>query len=365
MDLVSDIEEGGIYEGTVIEIKDFGAVVELLRNKEGLLHVSEIIDSSDRHRGGNIGLVREHLKVGDKIEVLCTKIDHVQGSIKLSRKKLIRMRENTRSPLRPNNVESFEPFLNQGVNLPISSGASEDHVFDKEDETIRNLDIHSNVGGSVSKTHATLIDDGSLGNTFEKDDAGDELEDTDQYISNTGDKPDEEGSERGGTGDHTRYTADELDNEESGSGSLNTLAKPTPLEARWMERYYELREYYVAHGHCNVPRSSLEHPKLGGWVHSQRKQYKKDSIANNRVQLLNDVGFVWSFEDQNKITWELNYNELKEYRSANDHCNVPAASLEHPTLANWVKYQRAKYRNGCLSDDRVELLNDVGFEWSR
>lgn len=69
MDLVSDVEEGGIYEGTVIEIKDFGAVVELLRNKEGLLHVSEITDAEGRHPGGNIGLIKSHLKVGDKIEV--------------------------------------------------------------------------------------------------------------------------------------------------------------------------------------------------------------------------------------------------------------------------------------------------------
>ncbi|EED90167.1 hypothetical protein THAPSDRAFT_263495, partial [Thalassiosira pseudonana CCMP1335] len=94
MDLVADVEEGGVYEGTVIEIKDFGAVVELLRNKEGLLHVSELADKTEKHPEGNMGLLRDHLKVGDKIEVLCTKIDHVQGSIKLSRKKLLQMRES-------------------------------------------------------------------------------------------------------------------------------------------------------------------------------------------------------------------------------------------------------------------------------
>ncbi len=55
----------------MIEIKDFGAVIELLRNKEGLLHVSEMADDTDRHPGGNLGLVHDHLKVGDRIEVLC------------------------------------------------------------------------------------------------------------------------------------------------------------------------------------------------------------------------------------------------------------------------------------------------------
>ncbi len=71
MDLVSEVEEGGIYEGTVVEIKDFGAVIELLRNKEGLLHVSELTDTTEKHPGGNLGVVKEHLKIGDKIEVLC------------------------------------------------------------------------------------------------------------------------------------------------------------------------------------------------------------------------------------------------------------------------------------------------------
>ena len=71
MDLVSEVEEGCVYEGTVVEIKDFGAVIELLRNKEGLLHVSELTDTMDKHPGGNLGAVKEHLKVGDKIEVLC------------------------------------------------------------------------------------------------------------------------------------------------------------------------------------------------------------------------------------------------------------------------------------------------------
>lgn len=52
LDLVGDVEVGGVYEGTVIAIKDFGAVVELLRNKEGLLHVSEIADVNEKHAGG-------------------------------------------------------------------------------------------------------------------------------------------------------------------------------------------------------------------------------------------------------------------------------------------------------------------------
>lgn len=92
MDLVADVEEGQVYTGTVIEIKDYGAVVELLRNKEGLLHVSEIADDIS-HPEGNFGVVNQHLRVGQKIEVLCTGVDPVQGYIRLSRKALLKMKE--------------------------------------------------------------------------------------------------------------------------------------------------------------------------------------------------------------------------------------------------------------------------------
>lgn len=98
MDLVADLVEGEVYTGTVIEIKDFGAIIELLRNKEGLLHISELSTDDDearRHPGGNAGFVTHHLKIGQKIEVLCIGVDPVQGSVKLSRKALLERKKMT------------------------------------------------------------------------------------------------------------------------------------------------------------------------------------------------------------------------------------------------------------------------------
>lgn len=86
-DLVADVIEGEVYEGTIVEIKDFGAIVELLRNKEGLLHVSELADDISDPQG-NFGAVKKHLKEGDKLKVLCTGVDPVHGSIRLSVKAL-------------------------------------------------------------------------------------------------------------------------------------------------------------------------------------------------------------------------------------------------------------------------------------
>ena len=96
MDLVADVVEGEVYTGTVIETKDFGAVLELLRNKEGLLHVSEMGSEDDNprtHPEGTTGFVRQHVRVGQKIDVLCIGVDPVQGSVKLSQKALLKQRE--------------------------------------------------------------------------------------------------------------------------------------------------------------------------------------------------------------------------------------------------------------------------------
>lgn len=77
--LVKDVERGEIYEGVIQEIVDFGAFVEILPGKTGLLHVSEI--SHDY-----VDNVRDFLKVGDVVKVKVLDVD--RGKISLSKKAL-------------------------------------------------------------------------------------------------------------------------------------------------------------------------------------------------------------------------------------------------------------------------------------
>lgn len=79
--LVQEPETGRTYLGKVKKITNFGAFVEILPGKEGLLHISEIA----HHR---VNRVEDLLKVGDEIEVKLIKIDP-QGKLDLSRKALL------------------------------------------------------------------------------------------------------------------------------------------------------------------------------------------------------------------------------------------------------------------------------------
>ena len=86
-------EVGKLYTGKVKSIVSFGAFIEILPNKDGLLHISEI----DWKRIAN---VEDVLKVGDELEVKLIDIDSRTGNLKLSRKVLLPKPENMDRPPR-------------------------------------------------------------------------------------------------------------------------------------------------------------------------------------------------------------------------------------------------------------------------
>ena len=78
--LVKEVEVGETYEGKVVRLMNFGAFVEVLPGKDGLLHISRI--SKER-----VEKVEDVLSVGDIVTVKCFEIDD-QGRVNLTRKGL-------------------------------------------------------------------------------------------------------------------------------------------------------------------------------------------------------------------------------------------------------------------------------------
>jgi polyribonucleotide nucleotidyltransferase len=74
--LTREVEVGTIYTGKVTRIMGFGAFVEIMPGKEGLVHISELSD----HR---VESVEDEVNVGDEIQVLVKEIDHL-GRVNLS-----------------------------------------------------------------------------------------------------------------------------------------------------------------------------------------------------------------------------------------------------------------------------------------
>jgi polyribonucleotide nucleotidyltransferase len=79
--LTQDVEVGATYLGKVVRIMNFGAFVEILPGKDGLVHISEIANQ-------HVSSVEDVLALGDQIEVKVKEID-AQGRVSLSRKALL------------------------------------------------------------------------------------------------------------------------------------------------------------------------------------------------------------------------------------------------------------------------------------
>ena len=77
-DLTAEVEIGRIYEGTVLKILDFGAIVQVLPGRDGLLHVSQIANE-------RVNLVSDYVKEGQSVRVKVIEADD-KGRLRLSRK---------------------------------------------------------------------------------------------------------------------------------------------------------------------------------------------------------------------------------------------------------------------------------------
>ncbi|HEX5650428.1 MAG TPA: polyribonucleotide nucleotidyltransferase [Steroidobacteraceae bacterium] len=74
--ITSEVEVGAIYEGKVVRLMDFGAFVQILPGKDGLVHISQISDE-------RVERVSDKLKEGDVVRVKVLEVDR-QGRVRLS-----------------------------------------------------------------------------------------------------------------------------------------------------------------------------------------------------------------------------------------------------------------------------------------
>jgi polyribonucleotide nucleotidyltransferase len=77
-ELTAEVEVGKIYDGTVLRLLDFGAIVQLLPGKDGLLHISQIANE-------RVNAVADYLKEGQQVKVKVIEADE-KGRVRLSMK---------------------------------------------------------------------------------------------------------------------------------------------------------------------------------------------------------------------------------------------------------------------------------------
>jgi len=141
---------------------------------------------------------------------------------------------------------------------------------------------------------------------------------------------------------------------------------------KWLKRFLELVEYEKAHQNCLVPHDYTENIELSRWVKRQRYQYKlyqsneKSSMTDDRIELLEDIGFVWDAQEAN---WQERFEELVAYKAVHGNCDVNTKSSTYFKLGTWVRCQRRQYqlfadgRPSNMTQERIARLEKLGFNW--
>ncbi|CAJ1951156.1 unnamed protein product [Cylindrotheca closterium] len=142
-------------------------------------------------------------------------------------------------------------------------------------------------------------------------------------------------------------------------------------DKKWKGTFQRLIKFKNEFGHCCVPHSYAENPALARWVKRQRHQYKKfmendptSTLTTSRLEKLESVGFVWH---SHAAAWLEKLDELKNFKQARGHCNVPSSYPENPALSTWVKCQRRQYKlrvsglQSTMTMDRFGVLKSMCF----
>jgi superfamily II DNA or RNA helicase len=145
-------------------------------------------------------------------------------------------------------------------------------------------------------------------------------------------------------------------------------AQITQDEEAWKKRCKQLQDYKDRFGNCNDPNQWKEDPQLGRWALYQRQMKRSGRIHPKLEEMLNTLGFDWGFKinlDARRLhdSWAIRYDQLLEFRSLNNHCNVPARWPENPELGGWVIRQRRLKKSNQILPEREKKLIDVGFTW--
>jgi hypothetical protein len=93
----------------------------------------------------------------------------------------------------------------------------------------------------------------------------------------------------------------------------------------------------------------------------------KGKINAERIARLESIGFEW---DPQRAQWNAMVKRLEKYVEQHGNCRVPKGYVHDQELANWVRNQRLEFahlqrgKKTRMTQDRIDILNGMGFKWS-
>ena len=131
------------------------------------------------------------------------------------------------------------------------------------------------------------------------------------------------------------------------------------IDATWDLHYEDLRRFIKANGQLWWKKLPEADSQLHLWCDSQRRAKGHGEISDERRELLDAIGFVWSPIDQQ---WELRFEELREFLQDRPSGRVGKDNAPQ-SLVFWTMTQRRKWLLGELAPERARRLEEIGYRW--
>ncbi len=85
-------------------------------------------------------------------------------------------------------------------------------------------------------------------------------------------------------------------------------------------------------------------------------------LTDERIRLLDGIGFVWDLQASD---WFNRFDQLVHFQNTHGNVDVPQKYPQNQSLSNWIRTQRRRYLKGMMPQNRIALLNQIGFVWER
>ena len=144
----------------------------------------------------------------------------------------------------------------------------------------------------------------------------------------------------------------------------------------WDMMYELAKKYYEHYSDLKIPFSfktingyetDENGYNLGFWISSQRMNYKKGSLSEDKIKKLEEIDMIFGIGRQD--AWNMMYELTKKYYEHYGNLKIPHSfktingyetDEKGYKLGFWISKQRINYKNGTLSEDRIEKLEEIG-----
>ena len=99
--------------------------------------------------------------------------------------------------------------------------------------------------------------------------------------------------------------------------------------------------------------------------HAATESATAETLSSAQKSLAADQGTSGKMLSKREQNWWKLFGELDEYKRDHGDCNVSFTYYPNPKLGRWVSNHRQAYKRKDLSDERIEALESIGFEWTR